>query len=245
VLSTLFHRARALCDQDSLHAELLRSADSQGPQPALEGCPARRKARFSRFSALRWVDIQPHQQGAVSARHQVCGPPSVGQGRRGTEDVGRSGLHWTTWPFDRRQVEGTPATYPPRTSVQVSRGGAQYPLGAPHHTLSHSTKSGYMDPIITQWRSTVSTWGTTPHPLTLHQTRVHGSHHQGVVEHSIHLGHRIQLHHTAILSTKPGCMDPIIREAIEIELHPNSMNRDHGVCLSKSGKFLRLLPKRS
>jgi hypothetical protein len=70
----------------------------------------------------------------------------------------RSGLYWTDGSFDWYQVEGAPATYPSRTSGQVSRGGTQYELG-----------------------------------------------------------HCIQLHHTAILSTKPRYMDHIIREAIEIE----------------------------
>jgi hypothetical protein len=29
-------------------------------------------------------------------------------------------------------------------------------------------------------------------------------------------------------------MDQMVREAVEIELHPNNMNRDVGFCLSKS-----------
>jgi hypothetical protein len=49
-----------------------------------------------------------------------------------------------------------------------------------------------------------------------------------LVEHSINLGQ-----HTAILSTKPRYIDCIIREVIEIELHPNSVNREDGFCLSK------------
>jgi hypothetical protein len=54
-----------------------------------------------------------------------------------------------------------------------------------------------------------------------------------VAEHSINLGHRIQLQNTTILSTKPRYMDCIIKEAIEIELHPNNMRREDGFCLSK------------
>jgi hypothetical protein len=59
-----------------------------------------------------------------------------------------------------------------------------------------------------------------------------------VAEHSINLGHTIQLQNTTILSTKPRYMDRIIREGTEIELHPNNMNREEGFCLTKSWKPL-------
>jgi hypothetical protein len=54
-----------------------------------------------------------------------------------------------------------------------------------------------------------------------------------IVEHNNNLGQHIQLHHTTI-STKPRYMDHIIRVAIEIELHPNNMNKEDVFCLSKS-----------
>jgi hypothetical protein len=45
-------------------------------------------------------------------------------------------------------------------------------------------------------------------------------------------------HHTAILSTKPRYIDCIIRELSEIKLHPSSVNRKDGFCLSKWWKSL-------
>jgi hypothetical protein len=48
----------------------------------------------------------------------------------------------------------------------------------------------------------------------------------------------IQFHSTSILATKSHYMDRIFMEAIEIELHPNNMNRKTGFCLSKSWKPL-------
>jgi hypothetical protein len=44
----------------------------------------------------------------------------------------------------------------------------------------------------------------------------------------------IQLQSVSILAKKLRCIDQIIREAVEIELHPNKMNREDGFCLSRS-----------
>jgi hypothetical protein len=57
-----------------------------------------------------------------------------------------------------------------------------------------------------------------------------------VEEQSRNLEHRIQLHHTAILSTEHRYMDRIIREGTGIELHPNNTNREDRFCPSKSWK---------
>jgi hypothetical protein len=59
-----------------------------------------------------------------------------------------------------------------------------------------------------------------------------------VAEHSISWGHRIQLQDTKILSTKSRYMDRLIKEAIEIKLHLNIMNREDSLCLSQSWKPL-------
>jgi hypothetical protein len=76
--------------------------------------------------------------------------------------------------------------------------------------------------------------------LKEHQQHIHLEHLEksAVMEHSINFGHRIHIHHTAILSTKHRCMAHIIREATENELHPNNMNREDSFCLSKSWKPL-------
>jgi hypothetical protein len=60
---------------------------------------------------------------------------------------------------------------------------------------------------------------------------------KAIAEHSINLGHRMQLHITSILANNSRYMDWIIREATEIELQPNIICED-GFFLSRSWKPL-------
>jgi hypothetical protein len=59
-----------------------------------------------------------------------------------------------------------------------------------------------------------------------------------VAEYSINLGHLIQLQNSSILAKKSRWMDWVIREATEVEFHPNNMNREDGFSLSQTWKCL-------
>jgi hypothetical protein len=57
------------------------------------------------------------------------------------------------------------------------------------------------------------------------------------------MGHHIQLHDTGILAKRSRCMEHHIREATEIELHHDNMNRGKGYSLSRSCRSLTQILK--
>jgi hypothetical protein len=65
-----------------------------------------------------------------------------------------------------------------------------------------------------------------------------------LAEHSIDHGYHIQFHNSSILTMETRYIYHIDKETIEIELHPYNINREGGICLSKSCKPLMSSVKR-
>jgi hypothetical protein len=128
--------------------------------------------------------------------------------------------------------------------------------------LPHKAISSFLQPVTNNWvlGPQVYTGSRECHKVYIGQTgrcvdtrlkehqwyiRLEYPDKSAVAEQCVNSGHHILFHNTSILATKTQHMDRFVRDAIEIELHPNNMNRDVGFCLSKSRKPIICSRKKS
>jgi hypothetical protein len=55
-----------------------------------------------------------------------------------------------------------------------------------------------------------------------------------VAEHSINAGHKIDFNNVSVLDRASGYMDHLIKEAIQVRINQNNINRDNGFTLSQA-----------
>jgi hypothetical protein len=65
-----------------------------------------------------------------------------------------------------------------------------------------------------------------------HTTRSTGK--SAIAEHSINTGHKIDFNNVSVLDRASGYMDRLVKEAIQIRLNQNNINRDNGFTLSRA-----------
>jgi hypothetical protein len=82
--------------------------------------------------------------------------------------------------------------------------------------------------------------GQTGHTITArckeheHHIQLHQLEKSAVAEHCIETCHKIGFGEATILARSTGYMDILVKDAVEIRLHPNNFNRDNGFMLSQA-----------
>jgi hypothetical protein len=66
-----------------------------------------------------------------------------------------------------------------------------------------------------------------------------------VAEHSTEASHRLKFHDPAALAKTSGNMNRHVKEAIEIKFHPENINREEGLKLSKAWNPITRVLRRS
>jgi hypothetical protein len=67
-------------------------------------------------------------------------------------------------------------------------------------------------------------------------TRLLQTEKSALAEHSLEHDHKIGFQNTKILAKTSGYMERLIMDAIQVEIHPNNLNREDGLRLSNTWK---------
>ncbi|PNF41399.1 hypothetical protein B7P43_G14428 [Cryptotermes secundus] len=213
-LSTLVHRARALCDQESLRAELefLKNIFKRNG--------------YNDRQIQRALNRQPNSIQPDDRRGTVAFLPFVGTIFNRISRV-----------LSRHNIKSV--GLPPKKISNFLRPVKDH--------LGLRTPGIYRIPCECGKVYIGQTGRSVDTRLKEHQRHIRLEHpdKSAVAEHSIDLDHRIEFHKTAIITSKSRYLDRIILEAVEIELHPNNMNKETGFSLNKSWKPLISCLKRN